>query len=327
NWDLNTKLSNYGADILPLSGHFLRAQKKASAEGTDFNYTGDVSDVNIIALQQATAQFYLPVIPPLGIGPRGRLYILDPNQVALEVATRLHARKLIILSSENGDLKKQLKTRQMTTKEMRAWLQKHPTLQRNTRLQLQALVQAGERGVERCHFIDSSIDGALLVEILTSGGIGIMITDSSYQYIRSARLSDIPMIAEILEKPLKDLAVVHKSIAYLEQHIENFLVFCIDEDVVGCCEIVDYHDNHSMEISGLAVRESHRNRGIGKKLVEAALEQARKENRRFVFALTTQTAQFFKRMGFKELSPEQLPPLKKENYDFQDSIILGRYLT
>jgi len=37
------------------------------------------------------------IIPPFSLGEKGRLWILDPIQVALEVATRLRAKKLIVL--------------------------------------------------------------------------------------------------------------------------------------------------------------------------------------------------------------------------------------
>ena len=41
----------------------------------------------------------LAIIPPFSLGEKGRLWILDPIQVAFEVATRLRAKKLIVVDT------------------------------------------------------------------------------------------------------------------------------------------------------------------------------------------------------------------------------------
>ena len=158
---------------------------------------------------------------------------------------------------------------------MRQWLHQATRLTYEPRLQLQTLVEACERGVERCHWLDSNIDGTILGEILTSAGTGIMLSNSTYERVRFAMLPDVHHIKQILEKPISELVLVHKSSAYLEQHIENFLVFFgIDEALAGCCELIFYKENKSLELASLAVKQEYRNRGIGKQLIAAAQEQA-----------------------------------------------------
>ncbi len=326
NWELITKFSKYGSDFLPVTGHFLQARKMSIPDNSP-SFIGIVKEVNLAGLQEALDRHYIPIIPPFGIGPQGRSFILDPNQIALEVAARLRAHKLIIMTSENGGLKQKLGgKRQHTTNDMKKWLTKEKHLNLFTVNQLNALVDACERGVERCHSLDSSIDGILLGEILTSAGIGIMITNSSFESIRPARIGDVHSIAEILEKPMEDMAVVQKSFHYLEQHIENFLVFCIDEDAVGCCELLPFDENQSVEIGSLAVKETHRNRGIGKKLIAASVAQAKQQKRKLIFALTTRVKHLFTALGFGKLSPDQLPDRKREKYDFSASEIYGKFL-
>jgi len=326
NWELVTKLSNYGTDFLPVTGHFIQA-RRISDDRQVKSSIGDINNVNLAALHEATAQRYIPIIPPLGLGPRGRLFIVDANRIALEVAARTRARKLIILASENGDKDEEIHLiRQTTTEDMKKWVMNHPGINKTIHNQIVALVEACERGVERCHLLDSTEDGVLLGEVLTSAGMGIMITNSSYQHVRPARMGDVHMIAEILEKPMRDNAIVFKSPQYLEQNIENFIVFCIDEEVVACCELVSYRENQSVEIATLAVKEAHRNRGIGKKLVRAAVDQAEVERKRFIFALTTKAGHLFDGLGFNKLPPDQLPHSKRENYDYEGSSIYGKYL-
>ena len=132
------------------------------------------------------------------------------------------------------------------------------------------------------------------------------------------------MIIEILEKPVKELALVHKNHTYLEQNIEKFLVFCIDEELVGCCELISFDENQSVEIASLAVKENYRNRGIGKQLISSAVEKAKLNSSKLIYALTKEASHVFIGNGFKEISPDQLPMEKKENYDSHDSLVYGK---
>ncbi|MBF0287877.1 MAG: amino-acid N-acetyltransferase [SAR324 cluster bacterium] len=326
NWELITRLSRYGRGIFPFSSHFVQAQKHSFGIQTEPHFTGDVHDINTGALQNAFTNHYLPIIPPFAIGKKGRLWILEPNQVALEVAVRLRARKLIILHSADPQIIETSSLRETTTQNMKEWLQNSTDLTMSSQLQAHALIEACEHGVERCHWLNSNIDGALLGEILTSAGTGNMVTNSVYECVRFAELNDVHRIIPILEKPIKDLVLVHKSHAYLEQHIENFLVFCIDEEVAGCCELILFKDSNTAEIGSFAVKEEYRNRGIGKQLIAAAQEHASQKHCTFVFALTTKASHIFKSSGFKECLPDQLPKNKMENYDSHHSIVYGKPL-
>ncbi len=328
NWELITKLSRYGSDIFPFSGHFLQAEKASFSSVSEEHCVGNVKDIRIKSLQEAFSHHYLPIIAPFAIGEKGRLLILEANQIALEVAARLRARKLIILESkENFPFKEIYALRETKPEAMRQWLDQATGLTYEPRLQLQTLVEACERGVERSHWLDSNIDGTILGEILTSAGTGIMLTNSTYERIRFAMLPDVHHIKQILEKPISELVLVHKSSAYLEQHIENFLVFCIDEALAGCCELIFYKENKSVELASLAVKQEYRNRGIGKQLIAAAQEQAVLGRQSLIFALTTKSSHIFIANGFKEMSPDQLPQQKRENYDSEESLIYGKIIS
>ena len=328
NWELITKLSRYGRDIFPFSGHFVQAEKASFCQVSELHCNGNVKDIHVNSLREAFAHHYLPIIAPFAIGENGRLLILEANQIAREVATRLRARKLIVLESrENFPFKDIYALRETKPEAMRQWLQQATKLTYEPRLQLQALIEACERGVERCHWLDSTIDGTILGEILTSAGTGIMLTKSAYEHIRFAKLPDVHHIRQILEKPLSELVLVHKSSTYLEQHIENFLVFCIDEALAGCCELIFYEENKSLEIASLVVKQEYRNRGIGKQLIVAAQEQAVLGKQTLIFALTTTSSHIFTANGFKEIRPDQLPQQKRKNYDFEESLIYGKFIS
>ena len=193
------------------------------------------------------------------------------------------------------------------------------------KIQLTALTEACVRGVERCHLLDGSIEGALLAELLTPKGAGVMITNSSYKRIRPARLNDLQSIMEILSSPAQHSAIVSRTPEYIGRQIDNYMVYCVDEDVVGCCEIIQYADGSAAEIASLAVDKSYRNQGIGSEMVREGVKEMRSEDFRLV-CLCTAVSHIFTQCGFEQISPEELPEEKRKNYEFQESIVYGRRL-
>ena len=107
------------------------------------------------------------------------------------MATRLRAKKLIVLDTfplpnfENTD------SSEITTDSISKWLEKEPDLPSAQKIQLTALTEACLWRVERCHLLDGSIEGALLAELLTPKGAGVIIINSTYKRIRPASLIDL----------------------------------------------------------------------------------------------------------------------------------------
>ncbi|MGK5090988.1 amino-acid N-acetyltransferase [Deltaproteobacteria bacterium TL4] len=326
NWELMTKLSGYGSGVFPFSSHFVQAEKHIFSDITKDHFTGTVRDINTKALQEATDRHYLPIISPLAIGEKGRLWIVDPNQVALEIAVRLRVRKFIILTASSPpEATGLMQIHEITTKEMKSWLAQHPSLEDDLQLSLQALIEACERGVERCHFLDSAVDGTLLAEILTTQGVGTMITNSPYTQFRAAQLSDVHMISELLGQPDFAKTLVRRDTLYIGQHIDNFLLLCMDEELIGCCELIHFETSQTLEIACLAVRHAHRNKGVGRQLVQMAMNHAKKVHCKMVYALSN-NPNVFLRVGFKEIPPEQLPEEKRVNYDSKHSKVYQKLL-
>ena len=90
--------------------------------------------------------------------------------------------------------------------------------------------------------LDGRVEGTLLAELLTPERTGVMITNSSYKRTRPARFNDVLLILEILSSPVQLVAVVLRTASCIEQQVDNYLIFCVDEDVVGCCEIISSPD-------------------------------------------------------------------------------------
>ena len=62
------------------------------------------------------------------------------------------------------------------------------------------------------------------------------------------------------------------------------MVYCVDEDVVGCYEIIYYAEGTAAEIASFAADKSYRNKGIGSELVREAVKEMCSGDFRLFFA-------------------------------------------
>lgn len=318
---LMKRLATSGTQALPVTGPFVQAERLPSSSSGNETCNGKVREICAERLSQILETGVPVLLPTLALGEKGRLWWLEAEEVALEAAVRMRAQKLILLQTTSlhwqGDVSIQ-ETKAVTANEVRKGVAAHPEWPPAQQRRVLAMAQACERGVERAHWVDGIQDGSLLQELLTSEGAGWMVTDRDYQRVRPARLSDVSEILRILQPAFQQAAVVQRTSEYVQQNIERFLVGCVDEVVVGCCELVGY-GSEAVELAGLAVDQAHRNRGFGRLLVEAGVEQATRQGHSRIFALTTGTAHVFQHCGFRPQPPGQLPEAKQRDYDSQNS--------
>ena len=90
------------------------------------------------------------------------------------------------------------------------------------------------------------------------------------------------------------------------------MVYCVDEDVVGCCEIIYYAEGTAAEIASFAADKSYRNKGIGSELVREAVKEMCSGDFRLFFALSTAVSHIFTQCGFEQISTKELPEEKSE---------------
>ena len=302
----------------PLSGHFVtaRADERFSTLETD-SANGVVQEVDLVAIRETLQLRYTPLLAPWGTGRQGHLWILEARELATELAIRLRAKKLILLENISSPLIE----KDRDTSILRQWLRQQTSISEINRLRLECMATACERGVTRCHWLDATKEGALLTETLTSGGIGLMVTNTAYRQVRAAKPSDIPQVWGLLSGPIRDASIVMRSTSYLEQHIERYRLFCQDEDVLGCCELISYPEQQTVEIAALSVALAYRNQGIGRELISVVLKELKKQGTKRAIALSSREDNVFINCGFKERSLADLPPDKRCNYDSPQSKI------
>ncbi len=123
--------------------------------------------------------------------------------------------------------------------------------------------------------------------------------------IRKAKLGDVEEMYELVNKYAGKGLMLSRSRSMLYETLRDFIVVEIDRQVVGTGAL------HLMwldlaEIRALAVKDNYTRQGIGKKMVEFFLEEAKEMRIPSVFTLTYQPG-FFAKLGFTVVEKEKMP--------------------
>jgi amino-acid N-acetyltransferase len=123
--------------------------------------------------------------------------------------------------------------------------------------------------------------------------------------IRKANVGDVKKIQKLVNYYAKRDKMLPRSLNELYENIRDFYVYADGRNIYGCCALhIDWED--LAEIKSLAVAESKKRTGIGGKLLESCLKEARALRINKVFALTYVPG-FFEAFGFKQVDKNELP--------------------
>jgi amino-acid N-acetyltransferase len=123
--------------------------------------------------------------------------------------------------------------------------------------------------------------------------------------IRNALMSDAKAIQNLVNEYALKGEMISLSLNDIYERIMEFLVYAIDDKIVGCCALHPSWEDIA-EIRSLAVDKLYRGRGIGNKLVTFNIERAKALCLKKVFALTYKP-DFFAKLGFIEINKDILP--------------------
>jgi amino-acid N-acetyltransferase len=118
-------------------------------------------------------------------------------------------------------------------------------------------------------------------------------------------MGDVRAIHGLLMPFANNGLMLPKSISSLYDHLRDFIVYEEEGTIKGICSLHICWDNLA-EVRSLAVIEGMQGKGIGKRLVESCLDEAKSLEISTVFVLTYQ-AQFFRKLGFIDKDKQELP--------------------
>jgi amino-acid N-acetyltransferase len=96
-----------------------------------------------------------------------------------------------------------------------------------------------------------------------------------------------------------------RSISELYENLQQFYVADDRGRLVGCCSLAVQWDNLA-EVKALAVDPAYQGQGIGRRLLDACVKEARSLGVTRLFALTMKDG-FFEKIGFSRVEKNHLP--------------------
>lgn len=115
--------------------------------------------------------------------------------------------------------------------------------------------------------------------------------------VRKARLDDVRAMYELIQPYVDTNVLLHKDLVVLYESMRDFAVAVEDGAIVGCGALhLLWRDLG--ELRTLAVKEGMQGKGIGHRIVEFLIAEARELGLSRLFCLTFETA-FFARHGFE----------------------------
>ena len=192
NTDIVSKVCFHGGKGVGISGkdsQLIKAHKKApqivvndetgEEKSVDLGLVGEIELVNTEIVEMLTENNYIPIVSPIGMDSKGNTLNLNADTVAGDIASEMHAEKLIILTDVPGILKDP-KDPKSIIKKIR--IDEIEDLIENGIVtdgmipKVETCANAIKNGVKSAHIIDGRIKHSLLLEIFTTYGIGTMIT-------------------------------------------------------------------------------------------------------------------------------------------------------
>jgi amino-acid N-acetyltransferase len=122
--------------------------------------------------------------------------------------------------------------------------------------------------------------------------------ENSYDSIsvRLAKKDDIDEIASCIAPFVEKGKILPRALPELELLIPNYVVAECAGQIVGCV-VLEIYSKKLAEIRSLVVKSDFQGSGLGKLLVQACLDRAKKEEILEVMAITSQD-KFFQSCGF-----------------------------
>jgi len=317
-----------GSRISVISGNFITAMPFGVVDGVDFIHTGLVRKVDSVSIKLSLDSNKIVLLSPLGFSPTGQAFNLSFEDVAVSTAAALKADKIVFLTpysglhDEAGDLITELSLAQM-----QEYITSHPEIPSGMKALLNLSGKAIKAGVSRVHFLPCNRDGALLEELFTHDGVGMMLASSGIENLREANQDDVGGILQ-LTMPLEEEGILAaRGQDVIERDIDRFSVIEHDRVLFGCAALFPF-PNGIGELACLVVDPDVQGSGDGERLLKRVEARAKKEGIKKLFVLTTRTEHWFLKRGFMRSSVDDLPEERKQIYNWdRKSMVLTKNLT
>jgi len=177
NKEIVSLLDNHGSKAIGISGKDGGFLKGIPKDFDKFGYTGVIEHVDPEIVNNIIDDGAIPVIAPIAgsstMGHPG--FNINADLAASRIAVALKARKVLFLTDTPGVLDKEMELITTLSIEKTEVLKADGTIQGGMVPKVDACIEALRGGVKKAHIIDGRVEHSLLLEILTSSGVGTCI--------------------------------------------------------------------------------------------------------------------------------------------------------
>lgn len=158
-----------------LDGRLLMAEKLISS--VDLGFVGEIKEVNPQPLENAMQNGYIPIVATVAGGYDGNVYNINADLAAAQIAAKLGAKKLILMTDIRGLLRDVNDDESLISV---VNVSEVPMLKRDGIIKggmipkIDCCVEAVRNGVNRAHIIDGRLEHSILLELFSDEGIGTM---------------------------------------------------------------------------------------------------------------------------------------------------------
>jgi acetylglutamate kinase len=177
NKEIVSLLNNQGGKAIGISGKdadFLEAIPK---DFENFGYTGVIQNVNPEMVCNIIDDGFVPVVAPIAasasVGHPG--FNINADLAASQVAIAIEARKIVFMTDTAGVLDQNMELISTMDIATTNRLKEEGVIHGGMVPKVDACIEALRGGVKKAHIIDGRVEHSILLEILTSSGIGTCI--------------------------------------------------------------------------------------------------------------------------------------------------------
>lgn len=176
NKDLVCQIGNMGGHALGLSGMDGNMLKCRPLD-TEHGYVGEITDINMEAVEEILDKNWIPVISTIGYDDGGHCYNINADTAAAEIAGALKAEALISMTDIVGLCRDKDDPESLIHK---VYVSDTPALIADGIIsggmipKIDSMTQALRKGCKKAFIIDGRVPHSILMELLTDEGMGTM---------------------------------------------------------------------------------------------------------------------------------------------------------
>jgi acetylglutamate kinase len=142
----------------------------------DLGFVGEIKTVNAEIVRGLLEKGFIPVISSVAMSRAGETYNVNADIAACQIAKELEATKLYLMTDVDGVLDKDKKLIQRLNKKKAEELIENKVISGGMIPKIKSALDILSIGVKSVHIINGTVEHSLLLETLTSTGIGTMVT-------------------------------------------------------------------------------------------------------------------------------------------------------